>query len=145
MRFWLRRAIVTVPVIVCVSLWMRSYWIEDLLERGSYHCELVLTLHRGSLGFVLSRDQQWTLRGGRWGYQQFSAGKFRDDFTQTRFLGFGYEKTPGPGAASGMILEVPAWFLTLLSAAPATWMYRRDRKRRKVGFPVEPSPTNSTR
>jgi len=146
MRFWLRWAIVTLPVVVCVVLWIQSYWTGHEVRREGYHNELYLSVHRGSFGLAIMRDDQWTIAGGRWSRQNRSAGTVEDHLTQNRFLGFGYESIPGPTVSlSATVIEIPAWFITLLLAIPPLWLYLRQRKRSKVGFPVEPAAANPSK
>jgi hypothetical protein len=46
---------------------------------------------------------------------------------------------------SVIVIEVPDWFITILLAIPPLWLYLRQRKRSKVGFPVEPAAANPSK
>jgi len=141
MRFWLRWAIVTLPVVLWLYLWMQSYWTVYQVTRNGYHNEFSASIYRGECAFDVIRDDQWKLTGGTWFHAQFAAPKLDDDrLEQPGFLGFSYGGTQGPSPASlATLIEIPAWFVALLLGSLPLWLYRRQRKRRKTGFPIEPS------
>jgi hypothetical protein len=143
MRFWLRWAIVTLPLVCCLSLCARSYWIEDILVREGSFNQFELLAYRGSFGVIFMRLDHWGLAGGIWAHQATAAANVVGHVTEQRIFGFGYESTYGPTPWRATVIEVPAWFLTMLLAVPPFWLYRRQRKRRKTGFPVEPVAANS--
>ena len=51
MRFWLRWAIVTLPVMVCFFLWARSYRFQEDIYREGYHNEFSL----GASGYLYEK------------------------------------------------------------------------------------------
>src|SRR5258708_356893 len=78
-----------------------------------------------------------------WAYKRFSPEKDNIALTPHHFLGFGYAKNLGNPLPIQTIIIAPMWFASVLAAMPPLWLYRRQRKRRKIGFPVEPIATNS--
>jgi hypothetical protein len=141
MRFWLRWAIVTLPLIGCLGLWVRSYWIEDIWDRYGRATDVWIALHRGSVGAWFSKHQPRGFSRTLWSYQKIAAGGMRDHLTNRQIFGFGFESLLEPPRT--IAVEVPLWFLTSLSAIPVLWLYRRHRKRRRIGFPIEPVAANS--
>jgi hypothetical protein len=139
MRFWLRWAIVTLPLAVCLILWGRSYVALEGFSHVSYHEELTIGASSGKLFSVFMRAPDWKISEGRWTYNQRDHA-INEDFslTSSQFLGFGYGYQRGPGMVAATIIEVPMWAVALLVSLPPLWLYRRHRKRRKIGFPVEP-------
>lgn len=90
----------------------------------------------GSLVFVVVRGQPL---GIRWAHRRFPAEKNNIDLTAHHLIGFGYATNVGPPPLLQTIIVVPMWFVTVLAAGPLLLLYRRLRKRRKTGFPIEPS------
>jgi hypothetical protein len=39
----------------------------------------------------------------------------------------------------GKALQVPMWFIAPFTTLPPLWFYLRQRKHRKIGFPVSPA------
>jgi len=137
MRFWLRWAIVTLPVVACISLWIRSYRANEMLLREGHHNLLQVGSRIGSIEIVFMRDSEWKPGNGRWDCRSFPIVSPTDRLTQHRFLGFGAESIPGPTPSDvATAIEAPIWFLTLLALVPPIWLYRRHRNRRTTGFPV---------
>src|SRR4051794_2370030 len=94
MRFWLRWAIVTLPVVVCLFLWARSYRFTEDIHREGYHNEFSLLPSRGVLFVFFLRTADWNITGGRWSYYRSDdSADFDDPYGYVRsnkFLGFGY-------------------------------------------------------
>jgi len=144
-RFWLNWAILTLPLAVCTAMWIRSQWAEDLMQRTGYHNLFQIGSRYGSLEIIFMRHSDWDSKHGLWSYQCMDLGDPADRLTQNRLLGFGLESSPGPVSSMKAIsIEVPIASLTLLALIPPIWTYRRRRKRRTTGFPLEPVKTEST-
>ena len=125
----------TLPVVVCLILWIASFWYQAALWGRVLETHRSIGISRGSMGLILS----WRNKPA---YEQ---RRFILQDTQQRwsepihhFLGFGYESD-----SRITWLQVPMWFMTLLAAGPLLLLYRRHRKRPKIGFPVEPVAANS--
>src|SRR5947208_3033587 len=146
MRFWLKWAIVTLPVVLCFALWVRSYVVEEALIHEAHHHELLMGISRGSLFASFLRAPDWAKTiGGRWSYHRSDHSVLDDAHVDSNtFLGFGFVSQTGPAGDSATLIELPMWGVTLLWAIPPLWLYRRQRKRRKNGFPVEPVAAEST-
>ena len=138
MRFGFRWAIVTLPV-VCVGLWVQSYWFQDNLVRYGRSQNVNCRFDYGSLVIVVVRGQPL---GIRWAHSRFPAEKNNIALTAHHLLGFGYATNLGPPPLLQKIIVLPMWFVTFLNAVPPLLLYRRQRKRRKIGFPIEPSKAN---
>jgi hypothetical protein len=129
---------------MCIFLWIQSYWTWQEVMRSGYHNELYLSLHRGSFGAAFLRDDEWKIAGALWTRPYLKAGDSDPHLTKNRLWGFGYERNPGVTPSLwATIVEVPAWFVTALLAIPPWWLYRRQRRHRRIGFPVEVA-ANST-
>src|SRR2546425_10578534 len=138
MRFWLKWAMLALPLALCLLMWVRSYLVEEALNREGYHYELSLGISRGTVFASFLRAAGWKITAGQWSYHR-SDHSILDDtayLDSNTLLGFGYASQAGPGAASATLIELPIWFLSLLAGLPPLWLYRRHRKRRKTGFPI---------
>ncbi len=144
MRFWLKWAIVTLPVVICGFVWIRSHTVEESLFRLGYHNESSLGVSGNRLHVIFMRASDWNCSGGSWHYQKHYDSSIWGPMLPDSVLGFGYQSEPGPGGASETIIELPMWAITLLSILPSVWLYRRHRKRNKIGFPIEPTPANDS-
>jgi len=137
MRFWLRWAIVTLPVVVCIVLWIRSYSIEEGFNRTTHHSDLTVGVTSGKLFTVFLRADDWNFSESHWTYVRRDHAINEDSsYPRSHFLGFGYQYDPSPGGIAATIAEVPIWFASLLAAIPPLWLYRRHRRRRRTGFPM---------
>ncbi len=147
MRFWLRWAIVTLPVVVCLFLWARSYRFQEDIYREGYHNEFSLGASRGVLFVAFLRTGDWNITGGRWSYHRSDDSEDFDDpygyVRSNQFLGFFYLSQPGPAGNWETFIQLPMWAIALLLTVPPIGLYRRQRKRSKTGFPIEPAATNS--
>jgi hypothetical protein len=144
MRFWLRWAIVTLPVVMCLFLWARTYLVQEDFYRQGYHNELSLGASRGVLFVGFLRTGDWNITGGRWSYHRSDDSEDTYGYVRSnKFLGFGYLSQAFPAGGSATLIELPMWSIALLLIVPPIWLYRRQRKRRGIGFPVEPAATNS--
>jgi hypothetical protein len=137
MRFWLKWAIVTLPFVVCVFIWIGSYRYQAAwnhrTKTGVFSVagnRGVVHLTRSWVGVNVKSEVVFEPLDESWGEPTH------------RFLGFGFEWESWPSGSKWV--QVPMWFIALLTAIPSFWFYRRQRKRRKIGFPVAPVVTNST-
>jgi len=140
MRFWLRWAIVTLPVLSCIVLWTRSFWFDEGLVHIADNIAIALNSCAGSARVeILTYPANWSNTHGLRHVQQA-----REDtiWNMECWIGFGYEHHELP-RGSRRLIEVPWWVVTLLAAIHPLWLYRRQRKTRKIGFPVEPDSANS--
>jgi hypothetical protein len=145
MRFWLKWAILTLPFALCLILWIRSYWLEDAVRREGFHNTLQIISLDGSFSLYFLRDNQWNLRQGKWYSHELVVADFPDIRTEHPHLGFGYQSFPGPVSSDlATVIDVPMWFVTVLTTFPPLWLYLRHRNRRNPGFPIEPSPPNDS-
>src|SRR4051794_38088511 len=119
MRFWLRWAIVTLPLIVCSFLWIRSYAVEEVFNRDAYQSELTAGISQGRIFVAFLRARNWSLAAGHWSYQRYDHS-VRDAsyFDPGSFLGFGFGSQPGPAGASATFGEFPMWAMMLLFLLP---------------------------
>ena len=140
MRFWLRWAIVTLPVVALVLLWVQSYWYQANFMRYGRFLNFNCRFDYGSLMIVVVRGQP--LREG-WAYKRFPADKDSIALTAHHFLGFGYARNLGNPLPIQTIVVMPMWFVTVLVAIPPLWLHRQ-RKRRTTGFPVGPLDSETT-
>jgi hypothetical protein len=145
MRFWLRWAIVTPPLAVCVFLWVQSYWFADTFQWDRPSRVLVFRFNDGTfdLAISVSKPPPGSVSSTqRWLHTRQSMIK-GDDSVNRRVLGFGWRRMDFVPNFSFIVAELPIWAPTLLCAFPPLWLYRRQRKRPKIGFPVEPVAANS--
>ena len=149
MRFWLKWAIVTLPLAACLFLWARSFLHQEDLYREGYHNEFSLGSSRGALFVAFLRAADWNITGGHWSFHSSHDSEDLDDpygyVRFNKFPGFGYFFGAGPAGGSETLIQLPMWAIALLLIIPPLWIYRRQRKHRKIGFPVEPVATSSTR
>ncbi len=140
MRFWLIWAVVTLPVVVCVSFWIRSYWVADYSFWGA---ENVAVAAGSSCGHVVlgTLTNPSKKLASHWRYERRQAEKYTS-WTQPCVLGFGFERKSLP-IGNSTTMQLPSWALTLLAGIGPLWLYRRQRKRRETGFPVEPVAASS--
>jgi hypothetical protein len=118
---------------VTVVLWVRSYWISDLLESSPY-CDVYLCeSHRGSLLFEhqdlgdignTPTNYFWFFRGWSPPEDWMSRG--------SSFLGFSVYSGPMPTKTLEVV--VPCWILCVVFAPlPAFWTFHRLRQGRSRG------------
>ena len=148
MRFWLRWAIVTLPVMLCLFLWARSYRFQEDIDREGYHNEFSLGASRGALFVYFLRASDWKMTGGRWTYHKSDDSEDFDDpygyVRSNKFLGFFYLSQPGPAGNWETFIQLPMWAIALLLIVPPLWLYGRQRRRRTTGFPVGPLDSETT-
>ena len=145
MRFWLRWAILTLPLAACLYLWGRSYLVDESVVREGNLNELVIVTQRGTVLIAFLRAKGWSLSGGHWTHTRRdypvvdpSESSESSEALSHHFLGFGYEWSAGPGGATASMIAVPMWGPSVLFLLPPLWLYRRRRKGGKTGFPIEP-------
>ncbi|HEV8292424.1 MAG TPA: hypothetical protein VGP94_10895 [Tepidisphaeraceae bacterium] len=142
MRFWLKWAIVALPVVGLILLWIDSYRLERGIQRESFNNEFNLISNRGLLCFGWLRDNRWRFANGIWSY--WSRQPFLDRITQNQFLGFGYETATGPTLSSrAATVLLPMWSLTVIAMLPPLGLVWRERKKKRSGFPVAPVDVSS--
>jgi len=124
--------IVTLPMAACIFLWLDSYWHYTFIrwERNWRHDEA--RVDTGIAWFYSMPGRELRQEGWRFGHGKAYARSWADDSV----LGFGYESDDRHGYG---VYQIPMWSLALLTAFPALWFYRRQRKYRKMGFPVSPA------
>ena len=147
MRFWLRWAVVTLPVVVCLFLWARSYLVQEDFYRQGFHNELSLGSSRGVFFVAFLRTGDWNITGGRWSYH--TSIDLEDTYGyvgSNKYLGFGYLSRPFPagGSTTFIFIQLPMWAIALLLIVPPLWLYRRQRRRRTTGFPLAPLDSETT-
>jgi hypothetical protein len=134
---------------LCLSAWARSYFVEEVLFRVGFHHELSFAVSRGSLFFNFLRLPDWNTATARWSFHKFDSSRPGNSnlvpLEPSTVLGFGYDTRIGPAVALVTMIEIPIWAVTIPAAIPPLWVYHRQRKRRKIGFPVEPVAANSTK
>ena len=141
MRFWLRWAIVTLPVVMILVLWALSYQKGWDAKREGHHNIVIFFLDRGEFYISALWDSESNLSNGSW---TLLNEDFATQLPGSSFLGFGYESILGPSLGNkALLIEFPIWIVTLVAVVPPVWLYRRQRKNRKTGFPIEPLTVNS--
>ena len=135
MRFWLRWAIVTLPVVVCLILWIASFWYQAALWGRVLETHRSIGISRGSMGLILSWRNKPAYEQRRFILQDKQQ---RWSEPIHHFLGFGYESD-----SRITWLQAPMWFVALLAAIPPLMVYRRHRRSLKKGFPIQPMSANS--
>ena len=141
LRRFILNALTVMSAVLCVGgvgLWVRSYWVEDKVERTTGDKMM---------------DQQWvtsewgemyvgTMRHG-WHYLGLrppEPGIHHESFPASArsadalpgFLGFGKLPDDLVRPEAHFIIVMPDWFLTgLFAAMPAAYLIRRVRRRRK--------------
>jgi hypothetical protein len=117
---------------VCVSLWVRSYWFEEGFSYLKKNAHIGVGSNRGHFGFATHRPVT-----GPEGWLWFSDKSVGGHWISNTVLGFGFEHRQNKNyPESETTVELPWWAATLVAAVPSLWLYRRQRKRRKIGFPV---------
>ncbi len=143
MRRRLIWAILTLPLIASIFIWIATYWYQaELLSESGRFADVGVGVNRGSLMFGVSGRDQWKFKGSQW---KFEFGVSDETWGEPahHFLGFGYESDSFL-LHNATVLQAPMWFIALLTAIPPLLLYRRYRKRRNPGFPIEPSPPNDS-
>jgi hypothetical protein len=141
---WLKWAIVTLPLAACLFLWIQSYWFSDSFQWEGPNRVIVLRFNEGALVLTISvsKPPQGSVSTNQsWWHTRKPATGGHD--VKRRVLGFGLERADFLANFNFILAELPMWAPTLLCAIPLLWLYRRQRKRRKQGFAVEPIAANS--
>ena len=122
--------IVTLPLAACICLWVDSYWHYTDVRCLRKWRHFGMAVDRG-----LVRVSSWTGQSEEHWYFEHEEGYGAEWSRDPRtVLGFGY--IPEVRYVS---LQFPTWSVALVAALPSLWFYRRQRKHRKVGFPVSPA------
>jgi hypothetical protein len=144
MRFWLRWAVATLPLAACLFLWIQSYWFDDTFQWDRPNRVTGFRFNDGVLVLAMSVSKPppgAVSTKQNWLHTRKPATSAHD--VRRRVLGFGWERVDFLPNFNFILVESPMWAPNLLCAIPPLWLYRRQRKRRKTGFPVEPVAANS--
>ena len=132
-------------VAALLALWVRGYFVSDLVGRGratAYGTTHVRTFMAGRGGVALGvfdyPGRRASLQGWRW---KTEPPEYAADFGRGRApwkpLGFMFVRVP-PGGAGGWAVAVPLWFPVALSGALPAWYFggrrRRARRRWRLGL-----------
>jgi len=136
---------VTLPFAAFVFLWVQSYWFADTIQWDRPNGVIVFRFNDGALDLAISYSKPppgSVSSKQNWLHTRRPTVKGGHDVNR-RVLGFGLERVDFLPSFSFLLFELPIWAPSLLCAIPPLWLYRRQCKRRKTGFPVEPVAANS--
>ena len=121
--------------LVILALWGRSYFVGDLVRKGSDAQYIELGSAAGSAIITFRHDGQKTTFGGKWQYvsheepRPMLVAAGLGDSVWNR-VGFGFQRRVAQAPAHGMIvtLIMPHWLIFLLAIPSALrWAVRRAR------------------
>jgi hypothetical protein len=141
MRFWLRWAIVTLPVAICVTFWIRSFFVGDCIIQDRGAGSFTMMSDTGTVYVIARRERPWdqTATGWHW----ITSRPLNDPPPPNQHFGFRFDFDSSQDGQFSNVIDIPYWFIACVTALPSVWLFRRHRKRRKIGFPVEPTTANS--
>jgi hypothetical protein len=102
---------------------------NDFVAVGSNHGHFGFSVH-----ILVTGPEGWVL---------LRADATADHWIQNRLLDFGFEHLKKAYGDSRTTAEMPWWAATLVAGIAPLWLYRRQRRRRRKGFPIEPVVANS--
>jgi hypothetical protein len=122
--------ILTLPLATCVCLWVDSYWhhVDVTCLRDLRQVAVGV-----DTGFVFIASQLNIRSNQGWYFIQREAYGRSWVNEDRSILGFACESDPRHGYVA---FQVPMWSIALLTLLPPLWFFRRQRKYRKIGFPV---------
>jgi hypothetical protein len=139
-RRWIIRSFFIGLCVVCVGVWVGSYFQEAWLEHIGPTGNALFRIFPGSLDFDCLRSSHFS--GDQWDWNH---GPSRMTFFQWyyhsmdhHFLGFAYQRQVDPRRYRAVF--VPLWFATALSGLLLWFAWRKTRpKVQGNAFPVEPA------
>ena len=145
----IRTILAFAPVVSCVALWVASYtWIVGGgYDGGGGRASCV---YSGVGGVYAATGPAQFGGGARWVGEVIRRDETRfaieDAFGTTQQWWKPVRMLRGPGGIGPVltVVVVPWWFVTLASAAPVVWRWRRGR-RRDAGRGFEVERTGATR
>jgi len=120
---------------------VRSYWFQEGLRYLKNNDYIAVGSNHGHFGFEIRRFVT-----GPEGWLSFRDEATAGSWVSSTVLGFGFEYRKNqnyPGSTT--IVTLPWWAATLLVGVAPFWLYRRQRKRHKPGFPMERVAASSTK
>jgi len=123
----------TLPLAACVVLWVSSYWHYAVVgdDRESRHFGIAVA---AGCAQIFSSSAPG-IAGGGW-YFEHGQSYWDGEVKPHLFPGFRVYEMQYP---LELVFQVPMWSVALLAALPPLWFFRRQRKHRKIGFPVSPA------
>ena len=137
-RRWLIRSIFIGPCVVCVVVWVMSYWYVGAVRIPiGFSCVRL----NGALGSLYLWAQDRNTGGSDWVFRTPDPGLtdalLREYQSSQHFGGFAYSYLSWPDHYLLMVI-LPLWFPTTLSAILLWFAWRKTGAKRPGGaFPVE--------
>jgi len=141
MKRYFANSVVAISLILCavsVALWARSYWTDDAMVYGLnqyFYWDIGSDRGRVAIGYGWYWSGYESLGPLGLSYTCGVCRKFPSQWYWWRFGGFEYNEFAWD--TSSEMLFVPWWFIVCaLGGAPARWLRRYWRERRKRTLPL---------
>jgi hypothetical protein len=139
LRRWIIRSLAVALLTLCAAAWAGSYSERIDVVWGSQTAFWKASLERAEFRFVYYRlgfTPGWEL--GHWRYDAAQDAMMRSGYERTPYHALGFAWQWDPAAELQLLVMIPLWFPTLLSAGCLWLVWRKTRpKYSGKGFPVE--------